>query len=118
MATEKTDVYYILLGFIPETSSQIELKAPAIAENKAVVPINIKTQLPNPTRVSIIADNNTHPLVAVFDSSGFTSDSDSHLHISTRIKLERASTITVIVETSDGAYTASTHVKVTSSGGC
>ena len=49
-----------------EESSKVKLKAPEIAENGAIVPINVSTTLDNVESIMIFVENNPQPL-----SSGY-----------------------------------------------
>lgn len=93
-------------------STKIELKAPEIAENGAVVPINVKTSLKNVESVSILVDKNPNPLAAQFQL-----DKGSKAAIGTRIKLREKTHVTAIVKADGKLYSASRYVKVTR-GGC
>ena len=46
-----------------EESSQVKLKAPEIAENGAIVPINVSTTLNNVESIMIFVENNPQPLI-------------------------------------------------------
>jgi len=48
-------------------SEQVKLKAPQIAENGAVVPITVSTDLPDVSNISILVDKNPNPLCASFN---------------------------------------------------
>src|SRR5882724_4631078 len=63
-------------------SDQIQLKAPEIAENGAIVPVEITSRIPATQTIYIIADKNPQPLVAIFE---ITAGVDPF--ISTRIKM-------------------------------
>lgn len=45
-------------------SDKIFIKAPDIAENRAVVPITIQADLPNVESISLLVDENQNPLAA------------------------------------------------------
>jgi len=93
-------------------SDQITLKAPEIAENGAVVPVSIKTTLPNVESISIVVEKNPRPMVATFEiPPGTLAD------ISSRIKMAETSDVTAVIKTSDGLYSTARQVKVTI-GGC
>ena len=93
-------------------SDQIQIKAPDIAENGAVVPITVRFKLENAESVSIIAQNNPSPLAASFQLS----PSSGGL-VSTRIKMGETSPVHAVVKVGDTLYRASKDVKVTI-GGC
>lgn len=93
-------------------SSQIQLKAPEIAENGAIVPVEITSMLAGTQTIYIFAEKNPQPLVAIFDI-----DSSLEPFISTRIKMGESSKIRVMVKAADKFYVTTQEVKVTI-GGC
>ena len=93
-------------------SDQIQLKAPEIAENGAIVPVEIVSRIPATQSIYIIADKNPQPLVAIFDITG-----DMEPFISTRIKMGESSRVRVLVKTAGKFYVTTQEVKVTI-GGC
>ena len=92
-------------------SRDIEVKAPDIAENGAVVPVEVATQLADVHRIAFLGEKNVYPLVAVFDLVDFDGA------LSTRIKMGQTSDVRVVVWSGERALTASKTVKVTA-GGC
>ena len=50
-----------------EESSAITVKAPDIAENGAVVPISVTTDIPNADSVALLVAGNPSPLAVSFD---------------------------------------------------
>lgn len=93
-------------------SDKIELRAPEIAENGAIVPVEITSSIPGTESIYIIADKNPQPLVAEFDFTGATDP-----FISTRIKMGETSKVRVIVKAGGKFYATTRDVKVTI-GGC
>jgi sulfur-oxidizing protein SoxY len=95
-----------------EESADINVKAPDIAENGAVVPITISTSLDGVESISVIASNNPSPLVANFilgkGAVGFAS---------TRIKMGKTGDVIAVVKANGKLYSAKKEVKVTI-GGC
>ena len=102
-----------LLGTKETTpTDQISLSAPEIAENGAVVPIEISTSLEDVESVSIVVPNNPRPLAASFEiPSGTVPD------IECRIKMGETSDVMAVVKTSSGIFSTAKEVKVTI-GGC
>ena len=93
-------------------SDKIHIKVPKIAENGAVVPITVKTSLPNVDSISILVEKNPNPLVARFNmQNSKTSD------ITTRIKLGKKSNVIAVVSSNGRLYSSTEYVKVTR-GGC
>jgi sulfur-oxidizing protein SoxY len=93
-------------------SDQINLKAPEIAENGAVVPLKIKTTLDNVESISIIVEKNPRPLAATIEILPGTLP-----EFSCRIKMRETSDVMVAVKTDTGIYTTAKEIKVTI-GGC
>lgn len=93
-------------------SDQIQLKAPEIAENGAIVPVEITSRIPGTQTIYVIADKNPQPLVAIFDI-----EPGLEPFISTRIKMGESSKVRVLVKAGGKFYAASQEVKVTI-GGC
>jgi sulfur-oxidizing protein SoxY len=101
------------LGVTAVTESDlIQLKAPEIAENGAIVPVEITSKIAGTQTVYIIADKNPQPLVAIFDIQPGLEP-----FISTRIKMGDSSKVRVLVKAADRFYVATQEVKVTI-GGC
>lgn len=95
-----------------EESSKVKLKAPAIAENGAIVPINVSTTLDNVESIMIFVENNPQPL-----SSGYQLTSLAQPSIGTRLKMGKTSNVMAAVKSGDKIYTSTQEVKVTI-GGC
>jgi len=93
-------------------SSSIEIKAPDIAENGAVVPVTATSNIPGTTSMAIFVEKNPSPLVANFE---FLNGAEPY--ISTRIKMAKTSIVRVSVQAGGKNYTSSREVKVTI-GGC
>ena len=94
------------------SSAAVKLKAPDIAENGAVVPVSIDTDMDGVESIAIIVDNNPSPLTATFElGEGAIAD------VSTRIKMGKTSTVLAVVKAGGKLYSAEKEVKVTI-GGC
>lgn len=92
-------------------SADVKLEAPEIAENGAVVPIKISTEMAAES-VSVIAPNNPIPLVATF-----VLGEGAKAFASTRIKMGKTGDVVAIVKSGGGLHSAKKNVKVTV-GGC
>ncbi len=93
-------------------SPAIAVKVPDIAENGAVVPIQINAELPKIESIAILVEKNPVPLIA-----NFKFGENSVGYVSTRIKMGGTSNVIALVK-SDGKYfSAKKEVKVTV-GGC
>lgn len=101
-----------LLGAEPTASGEVNLKAPSIAENGAVVPVTVKTSAANVESISLFVEGNPTPLVAEFMIPAGTAP-----EISTRIRMGKTSMITAVVKADGKLMSASQETKVTI-GGC
>lgn len=95
-------------------SDKITITAPEIAENGAVVPIEVSAQLPKIESMVVIADKNPVPLVAQFN---FPEPDNATGWLKTRIKMGETSNIIVVTKADGKLYMARRNVKVTI-GGC
>lgn len=91
---------------------EVNLKAPAIAENGAVVPIKVKTDLANVKNISLFVRDNPSPLVATLNLGP-----NSFANIQIRIRMGKTSEVIALVEADGKLYRATQQVKVTI-GGC
>ncbi|MBL7000920.1 MAG: thiosulfate oxidation carrier protein SoxY [Gammaproteobacteria bacterium] len=94
-----------------ELSDRIEIRAPDIAENGAVVPVTVSSSLQGVESISLLAPSNATPLVASFNMNG------SQASISTRIKMGKTGNVVAVVKSGGRLYAAEKEVKVTI-GGC
>jgi sulfur-oxidizing protein SoxY len=93
-------------------SDKINIKAPDIAENGAVVPVTVTSGIDGTSSISIIADQNATPLTADFIMGPGTEG-----YVSTRIKMGKTANVIAVVKAGDKLYSAKKEVKVTI-GGC
>jgi sulfur-oxidizing protein SoxY len=93
-------------------SDKIKIKAPDIAENGAVVPITIETDIEGVESISIIAEKNASPL-----TSSFVLGKGTEAFIATRIKMAKTSSVIAVVKAGGKLYSTGKEVKVTI-GGC
>jgi sulfur-oxidizing protein SoxY len=93
-------------------SAQITVKAPDIAENGAVVPVEVMSAIPGTEGIIIVGEKNGFPLLADFNLMN-----GAEGYVSTRIKLGTTSNVRAIVKAGGKVYTAAKEVKVTI-GGC
>ena len=93
-------------------SEQITIGVHAVVENGAVVPIKVKTDLPNIESITIFVDKNPNPLIANFDLFP-----DCVGFISTRIKIQQASNIIVTVKSNGMIFSTRKFIEV-HEGGC
>ncbi|MBE59447.1 MAG: thiosulfate oxidation carrier protein SoxY [Gammaproteobacteria bacterium] len=92
-------------------SGEIKLKAPDIAENGAVVPIEISTSL-KADRIAFMVKENPNPLAIVADIPAGTQST-----VKTRVRMGKTTQVMAVVSADGKLYTASKEVKVTI-GGC
>jgi sulfur-oxidizing protein SoxY len=95
-----------------EASNQIVIEAPQIAENGAVVPIEITSKIPGTTALAVLVEKNPYPLVAKFD---FMEGALPFVKINA--KMGETSDVRVIATAGGKHYTATKEIKVTI-GGC
>ena len=99
-------------GGTPETSDAIQIKAPDIAENGAVVPVTVETSLEGVKSIAIVASGNATPLIATFNLG-----ESAVPFVSTRIKMGKTADVMAVVQTADKLLSNVKNVKVTI-GGC
>lgn len=94
-------------------SKEIVIRAPDIAENGAVVPVEIVSNIPNTISLAVVVDKNPFPLTTAFD---FANGAVPEMAL--RVKMGQTSLVEALAKTSDGKfYIAKKEVKVTV-GGC
>ncbi|MFA4968747.1 MAG: thiosulfate oxidation carrier protein SoxY [Sulfuritalea sp.] len=96
----------------PADSKDLILKVPDIAENGAVVPVDVISNIPNTTSISILVDKNPSPLSASFDFAN-----GALPEVSARLKMGQTSMVKAVAKADGKFYTAQKEVKVTV-GGC
>ncbi len=99
-------------GDLTEPSSDIQIKAPDIAENGAVVPVSISAGMAGVEAISLVVEKNGTPLAATFNLT-----SNARPDVSTRIKMSQTSNVIAVVKAGGKMYSARKEVKVTI-GGC
>jgi len=95
-----------------EDSKDIAIRAPDIAENGAVVPIDITSNIPGTTSVSVFLEKNPFPYTGTFD---FPEGTVPYVHL--RAKLGKSTPVRVVAAAGGKFYTTAKEVKVTI-GGC
>jgi sulfur-oxidizing protein SoxY len=95
-----------------EASGQIVIEAPQIAENGAVVPIEITSNIPGTTSIAVLVEKNPYPLVAKFD---FMEGALPFVKINA--KMGETSDVRVVATAGGRHYQATKEIKVTI-GGC
>jgi sulfur-oxidizing protein SoxY len=95
-----------------ESNTGIVIEAPQIAENGAVVPIEITSKIPGTTSIAVLVDKNPYPLVAKFD---FMEGALPFVKINA--KMGETSDVRVVATAGGKHYQATKEIKVTI-GGC
>ena len=106
------DTVKALSGGGSSPSNAIEITAPDIAENGAVVPIAVESKLPKTQAIAILIEKNPNTLSAKFDIPAGTDP-----FVSTRVKMAETSNIYALVVADGKYFHAVKEIKVTI-GGC
>jgi sulfur-oxidizing protein SoxY len=93
-------------------SDQVIIKAPDIAENSAIVHIEVESKLPGTQTIWVLADKNPQPLVAQFDLLPGVDP-----FVAVRIKMAESAFVRAIVKADGRFWFAQKETKVTL-GGC
>jgi sulfur-oxidizing protein SoxY len=93
-------------------SKEVVIEAPEIAENGAVVPIEISSTIAGTGSIAVLVDKNPFPLVGKFDFL------DGALpYVKLNVKMGETSAVRAIAEAGGKHYVATKNIKVTI-GGC
>jgi sulfur-oxidizing protein SoxY len=96
----------------PAPSKDIIIEAPQIAENGAVVPIEVSSNIPGTKAISVIIEKNPFPLTGRFEFM------DGALpFVKLNVKMGETSDVRVIAEAGGRHFVATKEIKVTI-GGC
>jgi sulfur-oxidizing protein SoxY len=94
-------------------SKDIVLKAPDIAENGAVVQVEVASNIPNTVSIAVMSLKNPLPLAANFEFAN-----GALPEVQLRVRLAETTQVKAVVKTADGKfYSTQKEVKVTV-GGC
>lgn len=96
----------------PAASDAIIIKAPAIAENGAVVPVAVESKIPGTEYIALLVEKNPTPLAASFGVPAGTAGS-----VSTRVKMGQTSDVYALVKADGKFFVAKKEIKITL-GGC
>ncbi len=102
------DTLKALGGAASPVSKDILIDAPDIAENGAVVPVNVSTTLPNVQQIAILVEQNPNSLAA-----NFTIPAGTEASISTRVKMAQTSNVHALVRADGKWLMATKEIKVT-----
>lgn len=93
-------------------NAALRITAPDIAENGAVVPVDVVCAIPGTTSIAVVIEQNPMPLAAQFEfANGALAD------VSLRLKFAKTSVVKAVARADGKFYTAQREVKVTA-GGC
>jgi len=106
------EVVKLLGGDAPRESDQVTLNGPEIAENGAVVPLEISSKLPNSESIAILIEKNPNTLAASFAIPPGTLPD-----IQTRVKMNETCNVYALVKSDGKFFYAAKEIKVTL-GGC
>jgi sulfur-oxidizing protein SoxY len=107
------EAYKAIAGGTPAQSKDIAFFAtPDIAENGAVVPVGVTSNLPKTESIAILIEKNPNMLAASFDIPSGTEAS-----VTTRVKMGQSSNVYALVKADGKYHVASKEIKVTL-GGC
>jgi sulfur-oxidizing protein SoxY len=100
------------LGITTEDSDKVTVTAPDLAENSAVVPVEVKTSIEGATEIMVMISNN--PTVY---AAKFTLGEGIDPAVKCRFKVGKTGDVVAIVKAGDKYYMGKKAVKVTK-GGC
>jgi sulfur-oxidizing protein SoxY len=96
----------------PTPSKDIVIEAPQIAENGAVVPIEISSNLPGTTAIAVVIEKNPFPLAGRFEFK-----EGALPFVKLNVKMAETSDVRVVAFAGGRQYAATREIKVTI-GGC
>jgi sulfur-oxidizing protein SoxY len=111
-AKKMDDVVRILGGSAPRPSPEVVLTGPEIAENGAVVPLEIESKLPDTRSIAILIEKNPNMLAAQF-----TIPDGTLPWLQTRVKMAETCNVYALAKAGGKFYYAAKEIKVTL-GGC
>ena len=96
----------------PAPSKDIVIEAPQIAENGAVVPIEISSNIPGTTSIAVVIEKNPFPLAGKFDFK-----EGALPFVKLNVKMGETSDVRVVAVAGGKHFAAAREIKVTI-GGC
>ena len=111
-AKKVDDVVRMLGGSAPQQSIDLVLNGPEIAENGAVVPLDIESKLANTESIAILIEKNPNVLAAYFSIPAGTLP-----WLQTRVKMAETCNVYALARADGRFYYAAREIKVTI-GGC
>jgi sulfur-oxidizing protein SoxY len=111
-AKNLNELIRMLGGASAASSKEILITAPDIAENGAVVPVTVRSQLPRTEQISLLVEKNPDPLAATFQLlEGVEPD------LRMNVKMAQTSDVIALIKADGRFYVARREVNVTI-GGC
>jgi len=93
-------------------SKDVQIEAPEIAENGAVVPIEISSNVPGTTAIAVLLEKNPFPLAARFEFK------DGALpYVRLNVKMAETADVRAVAEAGGKSFFATKEIKITI-GGC
>lgn len=111
-ATKAADALKVLGATGAQASADIVIEAPQIAENGAVVPIEVTSKIAGTTSIAVLVEKNPFPLAGRFD---FMEGALPFAKVN--LKMGQTSEVRVVATAGGKHYTAAKEIKVTI-GGC
>jgi sulfur-oxidizing protein SoxY len=111
-AKSATDALQSLGAGAAAPSKDIVIEAPQIAENGAVVPIEIASNIPGTTSIAVLIEKNPFPLTGRFDFK-----EGALPFVKLNVKMGETSDVRVVAAAGGKHYSATREIKVTI-GGC
>jgi sulfur-oxidizing protein SoxY len=111
-ATGLADAMKALGAAAPIESADVSIIAPDIAENGAVVPVGVKSAIPNTQFIALLVEKNPSALSAAYDIL-----EGAEAEVNMRVKMGQSSDVYALVRADGKFYMAKKEIKVTL-GGC
>lgn len=111
-AKKMDEVVRMFGGNAPQQSTDVVLNGPEIAENGAVVPLEIESKLPNTESIAILIEKNPNILAAYFSIPAGTLP-----WLQTRVKMAETCNVYALTRANGRFYYTAREIKVTI-GGC
>jgi sulfur-oxidizing protein SoxY len=93
-------------------SNEIVIKAPAMAINGKVVPVQVISNIPNTESISLILETSIQPFMASFNIYG------SEAFVSTRVKIEQTGSLLVLVKAGGELFATKQEIRVSTDNSC
>jgi len=111
-ATGLADAMKALGAAAPIESADVSIIAPDIAENGAVVPVGVRSAIPNTQFIALLIEKNPSALSAAYDIL-----EGAEAEVNMRVKMGQSSDVYALVRADGKFYMAKKEIKVTL-GGC